>query len=402
MFGRYTKPLVLWSLTSVTVLAQQPGRNMQLQPAANRPLPTQNGAATQANSPNPAGGLRAPQAAPPAAQPGNQGNLQAPQQTAMQPNAAQQLAAQQIATNQQAMIARLSKPPFEALTMPQQQYLDQVLDVWEKQTAAINQYECKFARRVYDPGQSAFPDEVSKASGILRYMAPDKGLYRVEQLEFFAGRGEDNKATYRPNEREKFGEYWLCDGSYVHILDRNLKTCTKTELPPNMRGQNIHMSPLPFLFGVKAKEIQSRYWIRPIAPPQGSQDVYLETFPKNIEDAGNYSRVQVVLDRVTVLPKALIVFLPNWQPNQPHQEIYEFTDRKKEWGALDKLQAPFKEQFIPTIPKDWQVIVEPYQPIEETVRPNGPGTLPGANPASQPAVPGTPRVAQPPAAAPRR
>ncbi len=78
-----------------------------------------------------------------------------------------------------------------------------------------------------------------------------------------------------------------------------------------MRGNNIHLSPLPFLFGVKAKEIQDRYWVRPIAPPAGSQDVWLETYPKRPDDAGNYSRVQIILDKNEVLPKGLVVFMPN-------------------------------------------------------------------------------------------
>jgi hypothetical protein len=165
------------------------------------------------------------------------------------------------------------------------------------------------------------------------------------------------------------------------------------------------MSPLPFLFGVKAKEIYDRFWIRPIAAPQGSQDRWLETFPKRIEDAGNYSRVQVVLDPATVLPKALIVFLPNWQPGQPHQEIYEFSDRKSKWGALDKLKAPFQEEFIPEIPKDWQVVVDPYQPIEEMPQSNNQaaGAPAAAQPQQFPSAPGAQRVAQPPnVAQPRR
>ncbi|MCA9183431.1 MAG: hypothetical protein KDA51_18350, partial [Planctomycetales bacterium] len=162
----------------------------------------------------------------------------------------------------------------------------------------------------------------------------------------------------------------------------------KMQLAPEQRHQGIHNSPLPFLFGVKADEIKRRYWIRPVQPPAGSNDVWLEAWPKQMDDAGNYSRVQVVLDRVDVLPKALIVFLPNWEAQFPHREVYEFNERKKEWNLLDAMkQKIFMKEFIETnLPATWQVIVEPYIEPQEAAQP-GQGS-----PATQP------RVATPPAA----
>ncbi len=279
------------------------------------------------------------------------------------PSPEQQLAdfQRQALEMQRAKQAELAKMPFPPLNKEQQEYLDKVLDVWEKRTSTYNQYECKFNKLTYDPTQTADPDPVSKANGMLRYMAPDKGMYRVENIEFFVNRDAAGKAQYRVNEREKFGDYWICDGQFVFVLNRNDKKCLKVELPPTMRGQQIHMSPLPFLFGVKAKEITERYWVRPVAPPKGSKDVVLETFPKKMDDAANYSRVQVYLDPVEILPKALIVYLPNWRPDQPHLEIYEFADAKKNFNGLaNKLLKPFTEEFIPNIPKDWEIEVEPY------------------------------------------
>lgn len=78
-----------------------------------------------------------------------------------------------------------------------------------------------------------------------------------------------------------------------------------------------------------------------------------------MDDAGNYSRVQVVLDKVDVLPKMLIVFLPNWEAQFPHREVYEFNEGKKEWNLLDAMkQKIFMKEFIETnLPATWQVIV---------------------------------------------
>ncbi len=269
---------------------------------------------------------------------------------------------QQLAAQQAAMAAQLAKMPFEPLNAPQQDYLDKVLTIWETNTAKIQRYQCNFRRWIYDPAQNTGNDAAAKGEGAIRFMQPDKGLFRVDKIEFFAGRDDKQTAIYRENERQKLGEYWLCDGEYVHILDRNDKKCLKVQLPPEMRGNQIHLSPLPFLFGVKAKEIKERYWVRPIAPPAGSRDVVLETYPKRPDDAGNYSRVQITLDSTDVLPKGLVVFLPNFRPEAPHREVYEFTDRDKDWNMLDQMKDKlFREEFIPkTLPKDWEIVVEPY------------------------------------------
>ncbi len=279
-------------------------------------------------------------------------------------------------------IAQATQAPFEALNAEQTNYLDQVLTAWEQHTAVIQQYQCTLSRWQYDPTQHPeWPAVVDK--GVLQYAKPDKGLFRIDERQTIADKGPP--VTYRPS--GKFGEYWVCDGEYIHIRDRNEKKSMKIQLAPEQRHQGIHNSPLPFLFGVKAAEIKERYWVRPVPPPEGSQDVWLEAYPKRLDDAGNYLKVQVVLDAKDVLPRALIVFLPQWEPAHPHREVYEFTDRKKEWNLLDAMrQKLFMKEFIETnLPAGWQVIVEPYIDPQEAAQP-GQGS---PNPPQ--------RVAQPPA-----
>lgn len=279
--------------------------------------------------------------------------------------------------------AQAAKAPFAPLSEGDATYLDQVLNVWEKKTGEITQYQCKLSRWQYDPSTDPTAPAVID-EGIIQYAKPDKGLFRIDQRQVLAKKSPNPE--YRKS--EKYGEYWVCDGEYVHIRDRNEMKALKMQLAPEQRHQGIHNSPLPFLFGVKADEIKRRYWIRPVQPPAGSNDVWLEAWPKQMDDAGNYSRVQVVLDRVDVLPKALIVFLPNWEAQFPHREVYEFNERKKEWNLLDAMkQKIFMKEFIETnLPATWQVIVEPYIEPQEAAQP-GQGS-----PATQP------RVATPPAA----
>lgn len=388
MLRRYANPLVVWTFVSVAAFAQQqlgvrPQQPVKQaagqQPAGQRPAgqysPQQPGPQAQPLQTQPP----RTQQQPGALQPGNQPmavqqplNQEPVDLTASTANGiggspvARQALEQQLAAQQAALALQLARAPFPALNPAQQQYLDQVLNVWEESTKKIKRYQCNFKRWIYDPAQNTGEDAAAKGEGVIRFMQPDKGLFKVEKVEFFSGRDDKQAATYRENDRQKYGEYWLCDGDYVHILDRNAKKCLKVQLPPEMRGNQIHLSPLPFMFGVKAAEIKSRYWVRPIAPPQGSKDVWLETYPRRPDDAGNYSRVQIVLDANEVLPKALIVFLPNWRADQQHREVYEFTERDKDWNMLDEMKSKlFQEEFIPqALPKDWQIVVEPYQALD--------------------------------------
>ncbi len=401
MLSRYANPFLVWVLSAVALFGQQPGIRSQqqgTQQSGNRPTqPAQQPQVQRNNAPQPgnsqagAQSFGNPQQSNGAQQPTGQEPIQRTASAtngvgnaAVDRQAMEQQLAAQLAAQQAALAEQLAKPPFPQLNEQQQLYLDQVLKVWEESTAKIKRYQCNFKRWIYDPAQNTGADAAAKGEGVVRFMQPDKGLFKVEKVEFYAGRDEKQAATYRENDRQKFGEYWLCDGDYVHILDRNEKKCLKVQLPPEMRGQNIHLSPLPFLFGVKAQEIKSRYWVRPIAPPQGSKDVWLETYPKRPDDAGNYSRVQIVLDANEVLPKALIVFLPNWRADQQHREVYEFTERDKDWNMLDQMKDKlFRDEFIPqTLPKDWQIVVEPYQ--QEGPAPAAPNQQAGLPPATQP------------------
>lgn len=264
-----------------------------------------------------------------------------------------------------------AKQPFPPLKPQEQQFLDTVLNVWQKKTAAVAQYECNFTRWQYDPTiNTEAPATI--ATGDVKYMKPDKGLFKVAEIKFAQGQGP--KPEYAINPRQPAGEHWICDGDWIHSLDANEKKAVRTQLPPDMAGALIHRSPLPFLFGVNAQEIKNRYWIRPIIPAP-DEDVWLEAWPKWADDAGNYSRVQIVLSRQDTLPRGLIVFLPNFRADQPHREIYEFKNRKVPKGLLNSIkQKVFMQQFIPTtLPAGWEVNEIPYEAPEQqrVAQPNG-------------------------------
>lgn len=271
---------------------------------------------------------------------------------------------------QNGAVSRVVEPPFPPLSAPEQQYIDQVLSVWEKSTSQINTFECKFKRWIYNPNtHESHPESISE--GEVRFKSPDKGSFKETSRVTLAGTKSDGSPDYKVNPRLPHGDWWVCDGEWVHQLDRNDKKAVRTQLPPDLRGNNIPLSPLPFLFGVKASEVKSRYFIRAIAPPQGNNDVWVEAWPKRADDAGNYSRVQIVLDRSDNLPKGMFLFMPNWTPEAKHRELYEFSNKQVN-NVLDRIkQSLFMQSFIDTkVGSDWQVIQEPWiapnqQPAEQ-------------------------------------
>lgn len=265
---------------------------------------------------------------------------------------------------------RPTDAPFSPLTEPEQKWIDQVLAAWEHSTSQINTFECKFKRWVYNPNTHAtHPESISE--GEIRYSSPDKGSFKENTRVTLTGtKPEDGSPDYKVNPRLPHGDWWVCDGEWVHQLDRNDKKAVQTQLPPDLRGNNILLSPLPFLFGVKADEVKARYFIRGIAPPQGSKDLWIEAWPKRPDDAGNYSRVQIVLDPSDNLPKGMFLFMPNWTPEAKHRELYEFSGRQVN-GILDQIKHKlFMQAFIDTkVGSDWQVIKDPWIPPEQQQAP---------------------------------
>ncbi|QDV26178.1 TIGR03009 domain-containing protein [Aureliella helgolandensis] len=286
----------------------------------------------------------------------------------------------------QAGIAQVAQQPFPELSQQEQSFLDQVLMVWEQRTAAIKRYQCEFQRFQFDPGN--LPDaHMSQATGFIKFMDPGKGEFRVDKVETVSKKTPPYE--YRVDPTHPYGEHWICDGEWVHVLDHNEKKATRIQLSPESRGKEVYRSPLPFLFGVKAAEIKQRYWARPLFPAgRPENELWIEVWPKSANDAGNYSRVQVILDRNDSLPMALIVFLPNWSPSQEHREVYQFSNRKSN-GVLDAIAGAFGKSFIPTkLGNDWEVVEEPYIPPQADLQAGNPasGQAPPQRSAQQPSA----------------
>jgi TIGR03009 family protein len=257
--------------------------------------------------------------------------------------------------------------PFQ-LDGPQQQYLNDILRYWEFRSAKIERYRCKFTRFVYDPvfGPKDRFTAKSQSAGVLKYAAPDKGLFKIEKIAHYTPpRQEGGSPLYleRPGET---GEYWICDGQSVYEFNYEKQQLIQRELPPDMRGKAIADGPLPFLFGAKADKIQQRYWMRVITPPDVKGEYWLEAYPKMRGDAAQFKKIEVILDEKEYLPKAIQVFDPNYDERRnPSRTVFVFDEREVNWNdGLAEITRWIKGEFYePTPPKGWKKVVEPYKEV---------------------------------------
>ncbi len=250
--------------------------------------------------------------------------------------------------------------PFPPLGAEEQTQLQKLLAAWEEQSQGTKTLECKFKRWSYSPG--AAPANVPKDTsiGVIKYAAPDKGLFKVEEKVFYAGMNDDDKPTYAPQPGQ-YGEWWVCNGKELMEFNRSREECRIQTLPPEMRGQKIFNSPLPFVFNLDAQQIQQRYWVRQVASPS-SGVLLIEAWPKFQEDRAQYRLVQIALDEQTLLPTALVMYAPNFDvKTNPEKDHYEFTDCSRN-GTGQRLQNFLKSFIGEKPPAHWKVLRNNFVP----------------------------------------
>ena len=312
---------------------------------------------------------------------GEQGRQPTAQQ---QPSVPSQQPAARVAARQEPAPALQTNPepanqqPFAPLEAADQQKLQQFLLAWEQQSTATRTLECRFKRWHYDNKGAVAGIHATKAEGVIRYASPDKGLFRVDELVFFQGM-EQGKPQFNAIPGQ-FGEHWVCNGKQLIEMDRSKKTCEIQDLPPEMQGQRIFNSPLPFVFNLNAAQILDRYWVRLVDVPDTSI-VLVEAWPKRQEDRAQYKLVQIGLDAKTFVPQALILYAPNFDAKTaPNRDQYEFSDIKR--NAIGSGLQQFMNNFIPEKPpKDWTIVRNEFKPVVDQPLPGAPPVP--QNPAAQ-------------------
>lgn len=257
------------------------------------------------------------------------------------------------------------RAPFE-LTAEQQKALDEVLVEWERRSEKIARFKCTFVRRDYN--QNDGPKVVPKGrddllhlkangAGEIKYKAPDHGTYKLTKFEEYVP--ENGATTLRYEDNPAAHEHWVCDGDAIYQFRPKEKQLIETRLPDELKGKAISDGPLPFIFGAKAETLKKRYWLRITTPPENAQtQVWIEAYPKFQQDAANFSKVDLILDKENFLPVAMQIHTPGI----PARTVYMFGKPSINalLGALDFAS--------PMTPIGWKRIVE-HAPGKKDVEP---------------------------------
>lgn len=265
-----------------------------------------------------------------------------------------------------------TRAPFQ-LTPQQEAELDITLKSWETSSAAVKTFHSDFIRWEYDPVWGPQNSAKTEAAGVVRYQAPDKGLFQITAAKNY----NTTTSKFDPSTDISQLEHWVCDGTYVFHVDHRTKQMLKTELPPNMRGTQIADGPLPFVFGQKADKLKARYWVRIVTPPDVKDQIWLEAIPKYQADAANYKKVDLILDAKKLSPLAIQTHDPNPQTNI--RVVYQFSGHKIN-GIFDNTW--FNNFIAPNVPSGYKLVEERY---------NDPASQPPPQKPLQAEVPGAQR-----------
>jgi TIGR03009 family protein len=344
----------------------QPGVTNPPPATTNNPPAGRYPAATQPNIP-PNGQYPAAQGNPYPAAHGNPPDARYPQPQTRQPN--QPVNPQNPTLEhrgpQPTQPAAPPPPPF-VLGPAEQAELDRILNLWEQKSRDVKTFDSKFVRWEYDLTLAAVdpnapkgtqPQAISKDQGILKFAAPDKGIYHILY--------SDKAGKWEPTPPEKV-EHWMCDGNSIFQYDYQQNQVIECPLAPNLKGKQITEGPLPFLFGAEAKMLRERYWFKTIPAADPQKEVWLDAYPRFQRDAANFSHARVVLNLGDMTPKALQII----QPNGKNYYSYEFFDSV----VNDRLRIFQGNPFQAYTPRGWQKVagplIDPNAPPQPPVQPN--------------------------------
>ncbi|REK25768.1 MAG: hypothetical protein DWQ42_10990 [Planctomycetota bacterium] len=230
------------------------------------------------------------------------------------------------------------RAPFE-LSKEQAEYLAQVLAIWEEHTSKIKTFKATFRRWEYDQQNR----EKSVADGELSYQSPDKGTYRIDKVFSPNAQGQLEEAA------GEFREHWTTDGKVILEYDYINKRVVERAIPPELQGQTIRNSPIPFVFGANPADLQQRYWLRVITPPQFQQtEIWLEAYPRYRADVASFTRSIIRFNLTDFSPVALRRYLPTGQ-----YDSYKFENI-----SVNPILPNWQELFSPTVPRGWQLVRE--------------------------------------------
>ena len=77
-------------------------------------------------------------------------------------------------------------------------------------------------------------------------------------------------------------------------------------------------------------------------------------FPKRIEDARNYKKIEITIAREDFLPKAMHLYLPQYDPAKGNEDSQYFRFENRQVNGAGARIADFFKAFVnPRLPRGW-------------------------------------------------
>ncbi|TWT85525.1 hypothetical protein Pla123a_03320 [Posidoniimonas polymericola] len=270
-----------------------------------------------------------------------------------------------LAAGQQTAPVQPKAPPGFQLNAQQQQYLDQVLAVWEKSSDQVKTFSCPFVRYEYDAFSPAANIASNIEEGEISYQKPDKGSFKIEKIHRWKAESVEPGYQGPPkgkheHDKNAIGEHWVCDGKSVfqYNFHTDPKQLVERPIPPEMQGKGIVDTPLPFLFGAEADKLKARFFMKAFqaldAKRQPIPDVIqISAVPKKMADAVEYQMVEIQLDRRTLLPLSMNII----RPDSSRSAYVFYKDRVSINNTIDRLR--WATLFAtPSTPLGWQHVID--------------------------------------------
>ena len=283
-------------------------------------------------------------------------------------------------------------PPGFPLPADEQQYVEKVLDYWQQTSDKVKHYKCDFLRYDYDTEFVNIRDPRTnqlyahhQGTGEIRFAAPDKARFETTKVFKFTGapKEQGGNAIYEPLKGHSMwgrtiNECWVCTGQSVFSFDFEQKARHEEKIPPRLQG-NVVESPLPFLFGAKKDDVMKRYWVRYIpkyeTDAQGQKklienEIWLDIYPKRINDAQTYSKVELILSADDFMPLAIHMYAPNYNPAKNNYSSRYFIFQNRQINAkLDGLRGWMNRFVQVSVPPTWRKVDALNTPAQSAQRP---------------------------------
>ncbi len=216
-----------------------------------------------------------------------------------------------------------------------------LLDEWERKTAGIETLQGVFRRYKYD---SVFMVE-KRAIGQYWFGSPDKARMDfqpdpdvVKAEEKAGGKKlqhtleDDRVFTIEADEMKS----WICTGKDILEINHPQKQYNRMEIPKRYRGQRITDGPLPFLFGMKADSVASRYKLAFGERHNPPSQIHIIAYPLVPDLRREFRKAELFLDPKTYHPQAVKL----WDPSGNTETVYTFYSPKP-FTLVDTLRGPW-------------------------------------------------------------